>query len=818
MKKFIPIGFLTAVFAIAMFSCNGDEEKDVAVASVTVSAPDGVATATAGGAALALTAAVLPDDATDKSLTWTSATTAVATVGEKTGVVTPVSAGMSVITATAKNGKAGTLTVTVLPAYVAVASVTITDKKAAMLEGEKYTFKAGVKPDDATDKTIAWTSSNTAAATVNAATGEVTAVAAGTTTITAAAGDKSDACELTVQAETVEVDEIVMTETEPVTIDEFGTVTLAVTFTPPDATDQTLTWTSDNPDVATVENGVVTAVGEGTCTITAETANGKTATVTITIVEAAPESIAIAAEPLRKTYDENDEFDPEGLEIRGNYAAGKTKIIAGNHAGVTFDYDFSTAGADKTVRVKYKERTADIIGITVVEPEPVKMEIAAQSVNKNYGIGEPFNSAEKDYAFTVTFPNGSTKTITNRDVECDNAFSATAGSNKTVTVTYRGQSVNITGITVQTLRDRLIAVPSGGTATIYVYADEILTAPGNDNMTITLIGGLDGEGKSRERIISKSSGSSSLFGARGDLTIGENITLNGAGISNSNPVVSVMNNGKFTMKEGSKITGGNGSGAGSTNYPGGGVSVLGGGVFMMEGGEISGNKTTSTGSGAGVYINGGGTFTMSGGRITGNETANGGGGVYAGATAVFNMSGGEISNNTARLGDDVYLTSNVNSTAMFNLSGNAKIGNLLTTAITLTGAFTGSVESLDLYGAKSNWVSVPAYRFICHEGEACLMPTPLEVNRWLYDHFVPVPVIVAGEGVTLTKAMISGFTLGDFVASNGTRTPCSLSSTPSEAGYMFVYYCSIRLYGTEPDDDDVSKLGMLWFVSPLRWD
>jgi len=78
MYKFFRFSFLTAVFAIATLSC--DKDKDVAVTSVTVSAPSGNATMTVGGATLTLAAAVMPDNATDKSVTWTSATTSVATV------------------------------------------------------------------------------------------------------------------------------------------------------------------------------------------------------------------------------------------------------------------------------------------------------------------------------------------------------------------------------------------------------------------------------------------------------------------------------------------------------------------------------------------------------------------------------------------------------------------------------------------------------------------------------------------------------------------------------------------------------------------
>ena len=111
MKNNTKFCFLTAIFAIAMLSC--EEDNDVAVTSVTISAPSGDAVLTVGGSTLTLTANVMPDNATDKTVTWTSATTTVATVNEQSGVVTAVAPGTSVITAASKNGKSGSVTVTV---------------------------------------------------------------------------------------------------------------------------------------------------------------------------------------------------------------------------------------------------------------------------------------------------------------------------------------------------------------------------------------------------------------------------------------------------------------------------------------------------------------------------------------------------------------------------------------------------------------------------------------------------------------------------------------------------------------------------------
>ena len=159
MKNIRNIIILTAMFAIAMFSCKKD--KDVAVTSVTITAPAGDATLTVGGATLTLTATVLPDNAADKSLTWTSDNTGVVAVGEKTGTVTAVAPGSCKIIATATNGKSGNITVTVKAAFVAVTG--ITGVPTIAVARTPLTLAGTVAPATATNQTIVWSIFNAGA-------------------------------------------------------------------------------------------------------------------------------------------------------------------------------------------------------------------------------------------------------------------------------------------------------------------------------------------------------------------------------------------------------------------------------------------------------------------------------------------------------------------------------------------------------------------------------------------------------------------------------------------------------------------------------
>ena len=250
------------------------EKKIVSVASITLSQSSATITE---GETLTLTATVTPNDATDKSITWSSSNTSVASV-DADGKVTAKAEGTTIITATANDvsGAQASCVVTVEKKIVSVASITLSQSSATITEGETLTLTATVTPNDATDKSIIWSSSNTNVAIVDAD-GKVTAKAEGTATITATANDGSGvkaSCEVTVEKKVILVNQITLSQSSA-TITEGETITLTATVTPNDATDKSITWSSSNTSVASVDaDGKVTAKAEGTATITATANDG----------------------------------------------------------------------------------------------------------------------------------------------------------------------------------------------------------------------------------------------------------------------------------------------------------------------------------------------------------------------------------------------------------------------------------------------------------------------------------------------------------------------------------------------------------------
>ncbi len=230
-----------------------------------------------------LTAIVRPGNATNKTVTWKSSNTAVATV-DANGKVTAVGGGTATITATAADGsgKSASCSVTVTQPVTAVAL----NKTATTIHlGKSATLTVTVSPSNATNKAVTWKSSNTAVATVDS-NGKVTAVAVGTATITATAKDgsgKSASCNVAVIRP---VTGITLNKTS-LNLNVGDTETLTATVSPNNATNRDVTWKSSNTAVATVDaSGKVTAVGYGkaTITVTAKDGSGTNASCTIMIL------------------------------------------------------------------------------------------------------------------------------------------------------------------------------------------------------------------------------------------------------------------------------------------------------------------------------------------------------------------------------------------------------------------------------------------------------------------------------------------------------------------------------------------------------
>ena len=152
-----------------------------------------------------LTATVVPSNATNKAVSYSSDTTSVATV-DNNGKVTAVKAGTAKITVkTTDQAKTATCTVTVTDPVVNVTGISLDKTEASVEEGATTQLTATVSPVGASDKSVTWKSGNEATATVDQ-TGKVTGVKAGTVNVvvTTKDGSKTATCAVTVTAKPTE--------------------------------------------------------------------------------------------------------------------------------------------------------------------------------------------------------------------------------------------------------------------------------------------------------------------------------------------------------------------------------------------------------------------------------------------------------------------------------------------------------------------------------------------------------------------------------------------------------------------------------------
>ncbi len=283
--------------------CTADiDQPPVDVTGITVTGA-GNATTVDNGSTLQMSAAVLPADATDMSVTWSvEAGTGTATISE-TGLLTATGAGIVTVKATANDDSAfvGSLDVTVnaiLTTPIDVTGITITGAGNATTvdDGSTLQMSAAVLPADATDMSVTWSvEAGTGTATISEA-GLLTATSAGIVTVKATANDDSafvGSLEITVNAVVatpIEVTGITVTGAEAAIVVPNGSpLQMSAAVLPADATDMSVTWSVvAGTGTATIsETGLLTATGIGTVTVnaTANDSSGIVGTLGITVTD-----------------------------------------------------------------------------------------------------------------------------------------------------------------------------------------------------------------------------------------------------------------------------------------------------------------------------------------------------------------------------------------------------------------------------------------------------------------------------------------------------------------------------------------------------
>ena len=354
--------------------------KAVNVTEVTLDKTE--LTLTEGGTET-LTATVRPDNADNRKVTWSSDKTEVATV-DGAGRVTAVKPGEAVVTVTTEDGgKTATCKVTVKAKAVGVTEVTLDRTELTLTEGETGTLTATVRPDNADNRKVTWSSDKTEVATVDGA-GRVTAVKPGeaVVTVTTEDGGKTATCKVTVKAKAVNVTDVTLDKTE-LTLTEGEAETLTATVRPDNADNRKVAWSSDKTDVATVDGaGRVTAVkaGEAVVTVTTED-GGKTATckvtekakvVPVTGVEVNPWAVTLSVRGTSKlsytirpadATNQNVKWESESPSVATVDSEGNVQGVAAGTAKICVTTEDGGFKSYCTVTVKKTESKFEVGGL-----------------------------------------------------------------------------------------------------------------------------------------------------------------------------------------------------------------------------------------------------------------------------------------------------------------------------------------------------------------------------------------------------------------------------------------------------------------------
>ena len=313
-----------------------------------------------------------------EDIQWSSSDTSVATIDENTGVATGVKAGNVTITAKKDGYKTGTVELKIKEkTNPEKPTLAITPNRASVKVGDYVEFTCSAS-DGSKIEDIQWSSSDTSLATIDENTGKAKAVNAGNVTITA----KKDGYEdgnvvLTINGNsdpTPEVPpliEIHVNESYTINILNSDKITLGIK-----------SWTSDNTSVAKVNNGVVTAVGVGTATITVTTNDGKTGTtkVTVTPVEDSGSSRPVltpASMIITEGYTITIKSDKPVKWELGN--EGVVKIINSDTTQVTLQ------ALKKGQAMITATSTADDTQQTTANIEVIEKSVENEGINQNGG-------------------------------------------------------------------------------------------------------------------------------------------------------------------------------------------------------------------------------------------------------------------------------------------------------------------------------------------------------------------------------------------------------------------------------------------------
>jgi uncharacterized protein YjdB len=403
---------------------------------------------------------------TGRVLTWSSNATTVASVSE-TGLITAVSPGGAVITA-ASEGKSAVVAVTVSSVPVAAVVVTPSTDNVVVTQTLQLTAVATDAQGGALQgRTIAWSTSNPAVATVSS-TGLVTGIAPGDVTISASAEGKSGTSAIAVRPKPVGA---VIISPGQVSVEAGQTRQLTAQVTDDQGNvlpGRPVTYASENGGIATVStSGVVTGVAPGATRITA-TSEGKTGTADVIVTAVPVATVEVTPGQSDLTIGQSAPLTAVARDSRGNvltgrqvaWTTGAPSVATVSAGGVVTAVGAGNAVVFATIEGRSGSATVNVRQVAVTS-------VTVAPAANNIGIG-----ASVQLSATV---RAGTAVLTDRNVGWSSSNEATAIVSSTGRVTgLKAGSVTIT------------ATSEGvsGTASVAVSISTVVVAPSSATVSI----------------------------------------------------------------------------------------------------------------------------------------------------------------------------------------------------------------------------------------------------------------------------------------------------------------------------------------------
>ena len=448
------------------------------------------------GSSARLNTTITPANA-GKTIVWASENSDIATVSDN-GTVTAHAEGTTAISVTTVDGnKTAYCSVRVQPKTIAVTGINITPMIMQLWTGDNAILTPIITPDNATNKSVIWRSSNTTVATVST-NGIVTAHAEGTTAISATTidGNRTNYSYINVLPRIV-VTNISLSPTT-LKLQTGDNVRFTPIITPYNATNKSIIWASSNISVATVSTeGLVTTHTEGFTTISATTVDGnKTASCSITVSNSQPEAITITG----------IDITPVEIQLKTGYSRTITATITPNNATNqsiiwhSNNIAVATVSTNGTVTA-HSEGTTTISATTVdgnitalcsvyvTKPQSETIAITGISIDPATLKLQPGQSLA--LVVKITPANA-----TNQDIlwESDNTNVATVSANGIVTAHSLGSAI----VSATSAENGIIKSTCNLTVTQYVSnetinTESIIAYPNPTNGKVTISGLTHGE-------------------------------------------------------------------------------------------------------------------------------------------------------------------------------------------------------------------------------------------------------------------------------------------------------------------------------------